>query len=270
MNKVFWLLLFVAALIAFNYSYFANSGLLIFNLNQAEKVHPGNAKNEQGNSLSKFTMEEFMSPKDAHIIAQRVRSLELERRNVAMSTYGTASYLDGADLALYRAKAAKTNPIMQKHFSDLLNHVLRYFRARTTSNVEYHKPSALPGFHVFDCNNIFAMPVASVHKDMQFLRIGMDDISPETLSFTLALEVPEGGAGLYVFENAEANVLVPRPVVYNMADKKLIQYHAGWMVTHSGKTYHMIAPSKRGTGKRITLQGHGVYQSSTDTWWLYW
>jgi hypothetical protein len=134
----------------------------------------------------------------------------------------------------------------------------------------YHEQCALPGFHVFDCNTLFSYPVASVHKDMQFLRTGIDNISDDTLSFTLALEVPEGGAGLYTFDSAEANLLVPRPLIYNLANKTYIEYKTGWMVTHGGQTYHMIAPSKQGTGHRITLQGHGVYQTTTDTWFLYW
>lgn len=270
MHKVFWILLFVAALIAFNLSYFANSGLLIFNLNKAKRITYRNVRNEQGNTLAKFTMEEFMTESDAQKLVHRLHSLKLERRNAAMSTYGTASYLDGGNLENYRSLSAKSNPHVRKNFSDLLEHVLRFFRARTRSHVMYHEQCAVPGFHVFDCNALFAYPVASVHKDMQFLRTGIEDISEETLSFTLALEVPEGGAGLYTFDSGEANLLVPRPLVYNLANKTYIEYKTGWMVTHGGQTYHMIAPSKQGTGKRITLQGHGVYQTTTDTWYLYW
>jgi hypothetical protein len=270
MNKVFWLLIFIAVLIAFNLSYLANSGLFIFNLKGARRINYRNVRNEQGNSLAKFTMEEFMSEQDANTLVRRLRTLKLERRNAAMSTYGTASYLDGANLSTYRKLSSKSNIMMRQNFSDLLEHVLQYFRARTSSKVMYHETCALPGFHVFDCNALFSYPVASVHKDMQFLRTGIENISDDTLSFTLALEVPDGGAGLYTFDSAEANLLVPRPLVYNLANKTYIEYKTGWMVTHGGQTYHMIGPSKQGTGQRITLQGHGVYQTTTDTWFLYW
>jgi hypothetical protein len=271
MGKLFWLLFFIAALIVFNLSYLGNSGLLIFNLKTAKRIGSDNVRNEEGNSLAKFTMEEFMSEKDAAVIVNRISQLPLQRRNLAMSTYGTASYLDGSNLNVYRDLAAITNPSMRKNFGDLMDHVLRFFRARTSSKVEYHEPSALPGFHVFDSNRVFSYPVASVHKDMQFLRIGLDEYdSKNSMSFTIALEVPEGGSGLYIFENAEANIFVPRPIVYNLADKKYIEYRTGWIVTHGGQKYHMIAPSKEGQGRRITLQGHGVYVKSKDTWMIYW
>jgi hypothetical protein len=131
---------------------------------------------------------------------------------------------------------------------------------------------------VFDCNKIFSLPVASVHRDLQWQRLTFgpdEDIDTEnTLSFTLAIELPPGGGGLYTFDQKLSPVFtlfVPRGLVTSFAPKTKIEYKEGFMVTHNGQTDHMIAPCEMSKDKkRITLQGHGVYEKNKDTWYLYW
>jgi hypothetical protein len=166
---------------------------------------------------------------------------------------------------------------LKENYSEILKDTLKYFRSKTSANVEFRKNAALPGFHVFDCNNLFAMPVASVHKDLQYLRLKKEEDesfdTENTLSFTLSLQLPPKGGGLYTFDSLELPVLhhiVPRPLIHSMASKKKIEYKVGWIVTHEGKTYHMIAPCEASSKQRITLQGHGVYEPQKNTWWLYW
>lgn len=289
-GKVLALAVFLVLCVLFNFSYFSNSGLLIMGLGGARRVTYKNAHNHREAhppalgplSLSCFRMEKFMSREDAAALAARVRadSATWERRNPAMSTLGTASYLDGASSKEYQRLAAKSNPAMADNYGDLLEDVRAYFQERCPdAEVKYREGAALPGFHVFDCNQLFSMPVASVHKDLQWNRLTYrqdEDIDTDhTLSFTLALELPPGGGGLYTFEGAEVpgllNYLVPHPLLHSLARKTKFEYRVGWMVTHNGQTFHMIAPCKQSKdAARITLQGHGVYDKNANTWWLYW
>ena len=286
-KKIFLTLVILVGLIAFNFSYFSNSGLLIVGLKNAEKITYRNAESHRQKrkgykSLSVFTMEPFFSEKAAKVMAERVKALRdtWKTRNQAMSTLGTASYLDGGSTPHYEALALKTNTTAREHFGDLLDNVLDYFRERCPgSEVKYREGSALPGFHIFHCNKIFSLPVASVHKDMQWNRLGYDEKEEvdeqNTLSFTLALELPEGGGGLYTFENvaelpALLNLIIPHPLINSLSKKTKIEYRVGWIVTHNGQTYHMIAPCKPSNDFRITLQGHGVYEKNSNTWWIYW
>lgn len=281
-RKIFLYLFCLLLLIGFNLTYFSNSGLLVFGLKNARQITYKNAHKhtEKESGVSSFRMESFLTSEECFKITQKVYSLRAswENRNVAMSTLGTASYLDGWNKQEYTDKAMKSNLMMRQHFQSLLDKVLAYFRGKTTSQVIYRENAALPGFHVFDCNKIFSMPVASVHRDLQWQRLTYkdnEDIDTEhTLSFTLAIELPKGGGGLYTFDQQVPPIVtlfVPRGIVSSFAPKSKIEYKEGFMVTHNGQTDHMIAPCEMSINKkRITLQGHGVYEKNSDTWFLYW
>lgn len=272
------------AVVLFNLSYFSNSGLLVAGLKRAKKINYLNASahseiKKGPLSLSTFRMEEFLNQSDANELALQVMNDPMKkRRNAAMSTVGTASYLDGSDKNEYERLSSLSNPHMSKNYRSILQKVLKYFRARTNAKVEYRNSAALPGFHIFDCNKLFSMPVASVHKDMQFLRLKMGKEEKfdmeNTMSFTLALQLPEDGAGLYTFDSVQLpsilHHLVPHPLIHSFANKTKIEYKEGWIVTHGGQTYHMIAPCNPSPIHRVTLQGHGVYDEKANTWWLYW
>jgi len=286
LKNVGFLFLGVCLLIAFNFSYFANCGLFIPGLTLAKKVDFKNAKNHTETrkgykSLSVFSMERFCDLKQSEAYSSRIKFLKdsWQIRNPAMSTLGTATYLDASNYNSYEELATKTNPILTTHFSDLLDDVLSYFQQRCPgSKVLYREKAGLPGFHIFNCNKLFSMPVASVHKDMQWNRLKYSKEetidSENTLSFTLALELPDGGGGLYTFENTlggAASFVIPHPILYAASTKKKIEYKTGYMVTHNGQTFHMIAPCKMSeTKSRITLQGHGIYEKTKNTWWIYW
>ena len=281
--KLWVVILFLLLLVGFNLSYLSNSGLLVVGLKNARRITYRNAhlhSKSVSNNISTFRMEPFMTQQECYNIAAVVYALKdnWEQRNVAMYTLGTASYLDGATKTDYIEKSMKSNPLIAQHFQPLLEKVLTYFRAKTTSRVVYRDNAALPGFHVFDCNKIFSLPVASVHRDLQWNRLTYDkhesiDMA-NMLSFTLAIELPPGGGGLYTFDmNVPPllTLLIPRGIMSSMAPKTKIEYKEGYMVTHNGLTDHMIAPCKQSAErKRITLQGHGVYEKNADTWYIYW
>jgi hypothetical protein len=90
----------------------------------------------------------------------------------------------------------------------------------------------------------------------------------------LALELPPKGGGLYMFESSELgllNLVNVGSFLHSFANKHKIEYKVGYIVMHNGMDYHMIAPCEMSNTKnRITLQGHGVYEKKSNTWWIYW
>jgi hypothetical protein len=217
------------------------------------------------NKLSDFCMDKILTKKEAKMFAQRIKKDKSlwKKKNILMNILGTASYIEGAEgYKHYHTEFLKTNKILNTKYKDLLDIVLKYFKNRSqNSTVKYR--FAYPGFHIFDCNKLFSLPVASVHQDLQYKHLKFNkneniDLD-NTLSFTLCLELPPTGGGLFTFED----------------DKKTkINYKEGYIVCHNGQTTHMIAPSTSVSDSkqyyRITLQGHGIYEKNSNTWYLYW
>jgi hypothetical protein len=210
-------------------------------------------------------MQKILSKSESKLFAKQVKYYKKywKTKNILMYTLGTASYLEGdSSITHYKEEYKKTNKMLYKHYKHLYDKVLEYFQHRApNSKVKYR--FAYPGFHIFKCNKLFSLPVASIHKDFQYLNLplqkGEDIDYDKTLSFTLCLELPSTGGGLYKFENNKKTKIVYKP---------------GYIVCHNGKTTHMIAPSPtpndNKTHYRITLQGHGLYDKKKNTWWLYW
>jgi hypothetical protein len=215
--------------------------------------------------LDSFSMDKLLTEDQVDTFVARIKNIKQhwKHKNVVMDIIGTASYIEGAvDFATYTDSYLQTNKILEDHFSDLLDIVLHYFKKRVPEcNVEYM--FAFPGFHIFTCGRIFSLPVASIHKDLQYKNLVLNENEDfdvkKTLSFTLCLELPPTGGGLIIFEEDK---------------KKKVEYKAGYIVCHNGKTTHMIAPSPIPSGNmdhyRITLQGHGLYERTKNTWYLYW
>lgn len=216
-------------------------------------------------NLSEFCMEKILTKDEAKFFAKQVKkdSNLWKKKNILMSILGTASYLEGAKgYGFYKKEYLKTNKILKRNYSKLYDKILDYFKKRVgdESNVKFR--FALPGFHIFKCNSLFSLPVASVHKDLQYLNIDFEepvDIDlDKTGSFTLCLELPKTGSGLYVFED----------------EKVKVDYRPGYIVCHNGKTNHMIAPSPVSDSKqleyRITLQFHSLYDKISNCWYIYW
>ena len=213
--------------------------------------------------LSDFCMQQILTESEASFIAEKVKKNKRlwKKKNIIMSILGTATYLEAIDsFDNYKKEYEKTNKILIKKFPELFDKILDYFQKRSPDTpVKYR--FALPGFHIFKCNTLFSLPVASVHRDRQYEHLPFTDIDLDnTLSFTLCLELPPTGGGLYKFEKTK---------------KTKIEYKPGYIVCHNGKTTHQIAPSKNVKNYdydyyRITLQGHGVFDKNTNTWWLYW
>ena len=255
-------------LVIISVALFISSFLYIYNLltfdNRVDNYITYNNNIIPSDNLSDFCMQKILTSKEAAFFANKVKSHDKywKTKNILMSILGTASYLEGTKgRKYYTNQYHKTNKFLYKHYKKLYKKILDYFQKRTNSKVKYR--FAYPGFHIFKCNRLFSLPVASIHKDKQYRHLPLtenEDIDyNKTLSFTLCLELPPTGGGLYKFENKHNTKVIYKP---------------GYIVCHNGKTTHMIAPSStpkdNNTYYRITLQGHGLYDKKQDTWWLYW
>lgn len=232
--------------------------LQIFSINK--NISESKAKTSD---LSEFCMEKILTKSEAKFFSKQVKKDRnlWKKKNILMSILGTASYIEGTKgYSFYHKEYLKTNKILLKNYSKLYDIIIDYLKKRVgnKSNVKFR--FALPGFHIFKCNSLFSLPVASIHTDLQYLNVNFDepvDIDlDKTGSFTLCLELPKTGGGLYVFEN----------------EKVKVNYRPGYIVCHNGKTKHMIAPSpvSKEDALRITCQFHGLYDKLSNTWFIYW
>jgi hypothetical protein len=241
----------------YNY-YYINSIKNIINVKDIHLELSGKNKSD----LSEFCIDEIISTKQCKIFSNTVKNdIKLwKKKYIIMSILGTASYIEGLKgFSYYKDEYLKTNKILYLHYQELLNIVLNYFQKRCpNSTVKYR--FALPGFHIFNCGKIFSLPFCSIHNDLQYLNLEFDEKIDldldKTLSFTLTLELPKTGGGLYIFGNEQVK----------------INYFPGYIVCHNGKISHMISssPQSNKISYRITLQGHGLYDKLSNTWYIYW
>lgn len=131
-----------------------------------------------------------------------------------------------------------------------------------------------------------ALQVAPPHRDQQFMSYVPEALQPtaQTLTFTLPLQVPSGGAGLRVFDafldkpsgkllNQEGKELPSSGKAYQKLIRKLshedVVYLPGRMLLFSGDQLHAVSPYRNpiSSDRRIVLQGHGIFQN--HTWWLF-
>ena len=263
-------IIFVVSISLFIYIKMYFSGLLL---------NTSNAKLKQ--DISEFILSKSLV-KDT--LKKVKKSPFISRRNVIMSTIGKSNYLDGDILD---TDYSITNNYIRNEFTELLDTILNFFKEKfKKEKVMYladinNKKFSLPGFHVFDCNWISTFQVASVHKDLQYLKlagvrphttnnentnildidIDIDIDLDKTLSFTICLEAQEG-PHLYIYEKN----------IHEKDTLHSINYIPGHIVCHNGHDFHMIAPNKRVDQlvKRITVQGHIIYDKITKTHFIYW
>jgi hypothetical protein len=202
--------------------------------------------------------------------------------NVVLKTLGEASYL----LKDKKHRLEDNNAMLRSNFPLLYDHILAYFQEKYPQwRVKYRPTAPLPGFHIFrtEKNGWFSWPVASLHVDRQYQHV---DFKPSekpdyknTISFTIPLQIPEGGTGLHIWDATSEQ----RPWYATLGGPGLawwlntkrhtyIDYAVpGQIVEHNGNKFHMISPTDaEATKDRITVQGHGVYTKKSNTLWLYW
>jgi hypothetical protein len=230
--------------------------------------------------LSTMVSRDFLDAAECAETLRRVNRLRdrwTSRGGFSFFTLGAAAYLDATESRdIYLAAAAQTNPILSDAFDDLYGGLRRFLEYMLDEPIAYAERLALPGFHIFhfDGSEVEDDPVAQrAHFDMQFL-LAFPESTPEaTLSFTLPVGLPSGGAGLAVWSTRYDEILrtgMSGPDFAGQSCCERVNYEAGRMVLHDGFQLHAIGTSSVSApnGQRITLQGHGVRRQG---WWtIYW
>ena len=227
-----------------------------------------------------LSQHDLLTAAECASIARRVRALRsrwTQRSSGGFFSLGAASYLDAAvDTATYLTAARASNPVLRERFGDVLQSMLAFFRDLLDEDVTLDEERAIPGFHVFVLRGEDRGdddPAPRAHFDLQW-QLAYPGARPDsTLSFTLAIETPIGGAGMAIWP-----LRFDDPTCFDMDVRlealrrppQVVSYAPGRLVLHDGLVLHAIGPvgTPRPTGMRITMQGHGVRLGGS--WRLYW
>jgi hypothetical protein len=192
-------------------------------------------------------------------------------------TLGAASYLDAPrQLGAYLDAAKERNTLLGEAFAPEYKLLKHFFEELLREPVLFDSRLALPGFHIFILNGVNRSGdnvAARAHFDLQWMYAIPNCVPTGTLSFTLPIEEPTGGASMEVWPFRYTDALRLGVSAVNYASKngsETVKYTMGRMVIHDGLTLHAIgrAGTIAPSGYRITLQGHGVRLS--EGWFLYW
>ncbi len=228
-----------------------------------------------------------LEPGECARVRDEVHALRQEwtQRNlyVPFFTLGAASYLDAAPQrsARYVKRLAHTNPILRARFGWLYARAaaaLTELTGEPTQCPEGPAAPALPGFHIYLADSIFTHPVASIHIDLQHQGVpweAPDEMDfTERLSFTLAIALPRGGAGLRVWAVPPEELRArPWSEIHAGLEQRPVRFHPytlGSMAVHSGDSVHqaVLMPEAHPDDERITLQGHLARRRGV--WQMYW
>ena len=185
-------------------------------------------------------------------------------------TLGAATYLDSP--SAYATTATRSNPVLREICAGLFKTVTAAIAEHTGHPAVLTDHLALPGFHIFRGDNRAPPGLlygGTIHMDKPHERHMFPDTIEETLSLTLPLRIPAGGAGMYFWKNVPSDMLSGPKAPHEMsptqyawfdAHKTFVSYQIGEMVLHDGLTVHQLAnpgPTDQ-DDLRVSLQGHGV------------
>lgn len=225
----------------------------------------------------------FLPAEDCPPIAQAVHDAArfwTRRHPTAPSfTLGAACYLDVPEHGIeeYYRRAVRGNVLLQRRFRPLYAQLLTRIVAILGAPAVYSNRYALPGFHVFVASPEIRALEPKVHFDLQDLDLEWEDGGArrpdERISFTLPVQLPKCGGGLWVWDIEHEDVRDQATIdVAALAthERTLVQYQVGELVVHSGDRLHQIENARQAEpGEvRMTLQGHA--RKTRGTWILYW
>ena len=249
-------------------------------------------------------------------LVEKLEKVWIRRAPIPMDffTVGAVTYMEGCEsIKKYHRHRKVMNPVLRKHFTWLYDILLEKLSTQF-GPCEIVDELGHPGFHIFghkpgqvsdpECAKRFEKPLASLHVDIQY-KEHMDywathkefDLEDQ-LSFTLPIELPTHGGGLWLWdwleldteqidnfnfqgdENKDTYIkevmkdIDPReskefwengslPFKYNpIYDTKpmVVPYTVGKLFYHVGHILHQIIPgyNLQPGDRRITLQGHGI------------
>lgn len=191
---------------------------------------------------------------------------------------GPASYMDAKeDIKRYYDWAKKYKPLLMAEFNWIYDKVKSYLENKLGKECEYHSKQALPSFHIFLGDELFEIPLASRHVDLQYRDLDWEGLQFEPkdcVTFTSYFQLPTNGGGIYVWDDCYQDLIdldpLAREAKLSEAKSEYYKFNAGDIVLHSGHRYHQIAamqePEER--DRRISMQGHAIL--CDDKYYLYW
>jgi len=197
-------------------------------------------------------------------------------------TLGAASSFDALrnGFAAYQEKARRLNPLLGDRFGWLYDRLLDALSGELATPCYFDDEIARPGFQIWLGDEIFRLPVATVHFDVQYEEIGWKrypGADPEgQLSLTLAIRLPPGGAGLWTWPLFHQDLPPRNPgeTRWTFSLEGLARqdhpYTEGRLILHSGHQLHQVAamPGMTEKDERLTLQAHAL--PTSRGYLLYW
>jgi hypothetical protein len=193
-------------------------------------------------------------------------------------TLGLAHYKDGRD-GLGAPEIEASNARLAGTFGPALEDLRTYLEAELDRAVEWGAGLPLPGFHILDARALRpGRPAGDSHFDLQYTAVRFDAPVDATLSFTVPIRVPSGGATLehWPVDFAELRRRIAEGAFADLEDAQrrlpmhAVAYEPGRVCLQRGLPLHRmgtvadVGPSDR----RITLQGHAALVG--DRWVGYW
>ena len=226
-----------------------------------------------------LSQHDLLEADECAAIARQVVDLRphwLRRSQGSFYSLGTAAYLDApARHQAYLESARRTNPVLLETFADLEDRVARFLAELLAERVAIDTQRAVPGFHIFlldGSDRGHDEPARRAHFDLQWRDAYPGPEPTGTLSFTLPIETPSGGASMAVWNMHYHDALLGAHATEHALSHppRRIDYTPGRIVIHDGLILHAIgaAGQTRPRGRRITLQGHAVRLD--QGWRLYW
>jgi hypothetical protein len=228
-------------------------------------------------------------------------------------TLGAASYLHyGNEHENYKQSGKKyhaikerSNPILIKNFDWLYQILINKISEVLKEPCDISKEAGLafPGFHIFYPYDPYEKICHPAHFDYQW-SYHIDSLEEKYkkidkvrfLTFTLSIELPHNGAGLYywdlpndkqysfneaedlmkdtldqidsLFQNSEQGI--SKEIYEEKLKPSILNYKEGYMSIFTQPILHQITPFNAGwkkEDKRVTLQGHGI--KCDNIWRLY-
>lgn len=192
-------------------------------------------------------------------------------------TLGTAAYLDAREeFEPYTKLAQEENKILMQKFDWIYPRLQEKIQEVMGCETYFDPRFALPGFHVFLSDIFFEdEEYAALHYDIQQEYLDWQgEKSEDLISFTISIELPSNGGGLFTWEvyGQETDFMDEEETDAFVRKHERIfhKYKVGNMAVHSGQLFHQMSPmlDVQEEDKRITLQGHGT--KIKGKYCLYW
>jgi hypothetical protein len=226
-----------------------------------------------------LSQHDLLAADECAAVAQRIEALRPHwqpRSQGSFFSLGTAAYLDAPGRReAYLVSARRTNPVLLGAFLELQNRVAHFLEELLDETVVIDTERAVPGFHIFLLDGTERgrdEPARRAHFDLQWRDAYPGSVPTGTLSFTLPIETPSGGASMAVWDMHYRDALrgANSGEYATRHRPRQIAYTPGRLVLHDGLVLHAIgaAGEPRPRGRRITLQGHAARIG--PCWRLYW